>query len=81
MGSISQAVVVEEAFRVVGGFHEAARQDRQKREDVIAAQDLVVVTTAHKDVDYGMVQKNAKAVFDTKNAMKDIESRTNIEVL
>ena len=50
-------------------------------EDVIAAQDLVVVTTAHKDVDYGMVQKNAKAVFDTKNAMKDIEPRTNIEVL
>ncbi len=50
-------------------------------EDVIAAQDLVVVTTAHKDVDYGMVQKNAKAVFDTKNAMKDIETRTNIEVL
>lgn len=50
-------------------------------EDVIAAQDLVVVTTAHKDVDYGMVQKNAKAVFDTKNAMKDIEPRANIEVL
>lgn len=50
-------------------------------EDVIATQDLVVVTTAHKDVDYGMVQKNAKAVFDTKNAMKDIAPRTNIEVL
>ena len=37
------AVVVEEAFRVVGGFHETARQDRQKREDVIAAQTAEII--------------------------------------
>ena len=43
--------------------------------------DLVMVTAAHHNVDYGMVQRNAKVVFDTKNAMKDIIDRSNIEVL
>lgn len=47
----------------------------------ITAYDLVMVTTAHTDVDYAMVAKNAVAVFDAKNAMKDIENRNNIEVL
>ena len=31
--------------------------------------------------DYDMIQKNAKAIFDTKNAMKNVENRENIEVL
>ena len=48
---------------------------------VVSSYDLVIITTAHKDVDYVMVQENAKAIFDTKNAMKDIEPRTNVEVL
>lgn len=43
--------------------------------------DLVMVTAAHHNVDYALVQKNAKAVFDTKNVMKDITDRSNIEVL
>lgn len=43
--------------------------------------DLVVVTTAHTTVDYNFVQKNAKFVFDTKNAMKNVDDRTNIELL
>lgn len=43
--------------------------------------DLVVVACAHTDVDYDFVQKHAKAIFDTKNAMKDVEARDNIEVL
>lgn len=48
---------------------------------VIALYDLVMVTVAHTTVDYNMVQKNAKAIFDTKNVMKNIENRNNIEVL
>lgn len=48
---------------------------------IISSYDLVMVTTAHSNVDYEMVQKNAKAVFDTKNAMKNILDRSNIEVL
>lgn len=49
--------------------------------EVVAGYDLVIVTTAHHNVDYSMVQKNAKAIFDTKNVMKDIPDRENIEVL
>ena len=40
-----------------------------------------MVTAAHSNVDYQMVSENAVAIFDTKNAMKDIENRENIEVL
>ncbi len=47
----------------------------------IQCYDLVVVACAHTNIDYNMIQKNAKAVFDTKNAMKDIVIRDNIEVL
>lgn len=50
-------------------------------EKLIKSADLVIVTTAHTNVDYEYVQKHAKAIFDTKNAMKHIEARENIEVL
>ncbi len=43
--------------------------------------DLVVVTTSHSDVDYEFVQQHAKAIFDTKNVMKKVAVRDNIEVL
>ncbi len=49
--------------------------------EVIQRYDLVVITTAHTDVDYKMVQENAKSIFDTKNVMKDIMQRENVEVL
>lgn len=43
--------------------------------------DLVIVTCAHSNVDYDFVARNADVVFDTKNAMKNVRDRTNIEVL
>lgn len=43
--------------------------------------DLIMITAAHHNVDYEMVQKYAKAIFDTKNVMVDIKNRENIEVL
>lgn len=43
--------------------------------------DLVVVTTGHVNVDYAFVQKYAKVIFDTKNALKHIQTRDNIELL
>lgn len=49
--------------------------------EIIAGFDLVMVTAAHTNVDYEMIQKNALAIFDTKNVMKNIENRDNIEVL
>lgn len=50
-------------------------------QQVVEDADLVMVTCAHTNVDYDFVQRYAKAVFDTKNAMKNVESRDNIEVL
>ncbi|WP_290772831.1 nucleotide sugar dehydrogenase [Anaerofustis sp.] len=50
-------------------------------EKVIASYDLIVITASHSNVDYKMVSKSAKAIFDTKNAMKEIKNRDNIEVL
>ena len=49
--------------------------------ELIESADLVMVTAAHTNVDYELVQRHAKAVFDTKNVMKQIENRENIEVL
>nr|WP_106790200.1 nucleotide sugar dehydrogenase [Massilistercora timonensis] len=50
-------------------------------EDIVASYDLVMVTAAHTTVDYEMIQRSAKAIFDTKNVMKNLENRENIEVL
>ena len=49
--------------------------------EIVASYDLVMITTGHSNVDYEMVQKNAKAIFDTKNVMKTLKDRENIEVL
>lgn len=50
-------------------------------EKLIKSADLVVVAAAHSNVNYEFVQKHAKAIFDTKNIMKSINDRDNIEVL
>lgn len=49
--------------------------------EVIEQYDIVLVTAAHTNVDYKLVQEHAKAIFDTKNVMKDITPRDNITVL
>lgn len=49
--------------------------------ELVEGADLVIVTTAHTNVDYEMVQKHAKVIFDTKNVMKNINNRENIELL
>ena len=49
--------------------------------ELIESADLVIVTTAHTNINYDFVQKHSKAIFDTKNAMKQVESRENIELL
>ncbi|MCR3905735.1 MAG: nucleotide sugar dehydrogenase [Tenericutes bacterium] len=49
--------------------------------EVLMNADLVIVTTAHTKVDYSFVQQNSKFIFDTKNAMKNIKNRDNIELL
>ena len=34
-----------------------------------------------RNVDYNLVQQYSKAIFDTKNAMKEVAERENIEIL
>ena len=55
--------------------------DRFGMAEALQEADLVVVTTAHTKVDYAFVQRHSKMIFDTKNAMKNVESRDNIELL
>lgn len=43
--------------------------------------DIVVICTAHACFDYNRIQKCSKAVFDTRNAMKNVRDRSNIELL
>jgi len=50
-------------------------------EDLLASADLVIITTAHTNVNYDFVQKYGTAIFDTKNAMKYVECRQKIELL
>ncbi|MBC5581185.1 nucleotide sugar dehydrogenase [Anaerofilum sp. BX8] len=62
-------------------YGESGKSIPELTPEVVAAYDLVMITCAHTNVDYAMVQANAKAVFDTKNVMKHITRRDNIEVL
>ena len=36
----------------------------------IREKDIIIITTDHSEVDYKIIIKNAKAVFDTKNVIK-----------
>lgn len=49
--------------------------------EVLAGADLVIITAAHTNVDYDFVQKYSSIIFDTKNVMKNIMNRENIELL
>ncbi len=55
--------------------------EKELTKELVESADLVMVTAAHSNVDYEFVQKHAKAIFDTKNVMKNIANRNNIEVL
>ncbi len=48
---------------------------------IIKGYDIVVITTAHSNVDYEMVCKNAVSVFDCKNITKDVLNRKHLEIL
>ena len=86
--------VVEELMKVgadikyydpfVESFNDKGLQmtgEKELTEELIVNSDLVVITTAHTNVDYEFVAKHADAIFDTKNVMKDIKNRDNIYIL
>ena len=49
--------------------------------EIVAGYDLVMITAAHSNVDYEMVQEHAKVIFDTKNVTKSLVHKNNIEIL
>ena len=49
--------------------------------DILKGYDLILVATAHDAFDYEMIRKNAVAIFDTRNAFKDVKERDNISLL
>lgn len=55
---------------------------KELTEEFVRDQDIVIITTGHTNVDYQMIQKNAKLIFDTKNItrIKGVFG-TNIEIL
>ncbi|MEG0511204.1 MAG: nucleotide sugar dehydrogenase [Clostridia bacterium] len=61
------------------GKHEASIPALTK--EALEAADLVVVTTAHSNVDYDFVAEHASLLFDTKNVMKNVAKRENLRLL
>ncbi len=60
--------------RIKRGINELSKEALQNA-------DLIVVTTAHTTIDYEFVKINGNFIFDTKNAMKNVTDRENIELL
>ena len=65
-------------YKYKGKIHKGLKSIDEKK---IKEQDLVIFTAAHSAYDYEMISKNAKAIFDTRNALKNIKNRKNIELL
>ena len=64
-----------------GMYGQSGKSLKELTPKTVAAYDLVMVTAAHHNVDYEMVQKHARVIFDTKNVMSNVKDHTNIEVL
>ena len=60
---------------------ESCKGETDLTTELLKSADLVMVTTAHTKVDYDFVQQHAAFIFDTKNAMKAVKNRENIELL
>lgn len=49
--------------------------------ETLSSSDLIIITTMHSCYDYSFIQKHSVFIFDTKNAMKAVTERSNIELL
>ncbi|RDU37574.1 UDP-N-acetyl-D-glucosamine dehydrogenase [Neobacillus piezotolerans] len=66
-------------FKVVDPYVASFRSCNMKMETVeltkelLQDSDLVLVATDHSDFDYNEIAKESKVIFDTRNALKDVE--------
>ena len=65
-------------FREHGKVYEG---EKELTTELVESTDLVIITAPHSNVDYEFVQRHAKAIFDTKNVTKNLQDKSNIEVL
>lgn len=65
-------------FREHGKVYEG---EKELTAELVESSDLVIITASHSNVDYELVQRHAKAIFDTKNVTKNLQDKSNIEVL
>lgn len=65
-------------YKYKGEIHKGLKEINAQK---VQEADLVMFTAAHSKFDYEMIEKNAKAIFDTRNAMKNAKNRENIELL
>lgn len=61
--------------------HDKVYKGLELSNDTLKQADLVVLVTAHSCYDYNFIQQNARVIFDTKNAAKNVKIRENIELL
>ena len=61
--------------------HGVALEGVPLTEEVLAGTDLVIVTSDHTGIDYGLVARHARHVLDTRNAMKHVAERGNVTLL
>ena len=54
--------------------------EKELTKDLLSSKDIVIITTAHTNVNYKFVAENSKLVFDTKNVTKEIKCN-NVELL
>ena len=55
--------------------------EKELTKELLESSDIVIITTAHTNVDYKFVCDDAEIVFDTKNVTKSINKRNNVFVL
>jgi len=56
---IPEVTIADTSFRSVG-----------LTEQTLSTQDLVIITTDHSSVDYDFVERHARAIYDTRNALR-----------
>ena len=57
------------SFKSCGGTMETV----ELTEELLNESDFVLLATDHSDFDYEMIAQESKVIFDTRNAMKDVE--------
>ncbi|MCY6958697.1 nucleotide sugar dehydrogenase [Clostridium brassicae] len=53
----------------------------QLTEKVLKSADLAIIITDHTIYNYDFIQRNSQFIFDTRNAMKNVINKKNIEIL